>query len=116
MKVGISNLEGTPLLKLDGDVDHSNCGTLEKALEAVIGPQTQAVLLDLESVDYIDSGGLSVILATLRQLRGRGWLGAIAPNGNVTRLLEIVGLLVDPDFRLFADRDEAKTYLAKAAG
>jgi len=43
----------------------------------------------------------------VRQLRDKGWLGAIGPNANTKRLLEIVGLLVDPCFRLFETRDDA---------
>jgi len=33
----------------------------------------------------------------------------VGPNTNVRRLLEIVGLLVDPNFRVFADIGEAET-------
>jgi hypothetical protein len=44
----------------------------------------------------------------VRQLRDRGWLGAIGPNANTRRLLESVGLLVDPCFRVFETREDAE--------
>ncbi len=43
-----------------------------------------------------------MLLSGVRRLRDRGWLGVVGPNTNVRRLLEIVGLLVDPNFRVFA--------------
>jgi hypothetical protein len=38
-------------------------------------------------------------------------LGAIGPNTNTRRLLEIVGLLVDPCFRVFETREDAEAAL-----
>jgi len=113
MEVKTGEVGGTPLIDLEGEVDHSNCGLLESAITAVLDGRRHTVLLDLQRVNYIDSGGLSVILSAMRRLRGKGWLGVIAPNPNVLRLLEIVGLLVDPDFRVFAGRDEVEGVLAR---
>ncbi len=108
MEVRIASLGGAPLLETGGDIDHSTCGSLEVALMEAIEVGNTVVFLDLHKVTYIDSGGLSVLLAAVRNLRERGWLGAIGPNANTRRLLEIVGLLVDPCFRLFATREEAE--------
>lgn len=69
------------------------------------------VFIDLHQVTYIDSGGLSVLLAAVRLLREQGWLGVIGPNANVHRLLEIVGLLVDPSFRVFENRSAAENFM-----
>jgi len=109
MDVIVRDLEGTPLLESRGDIDHSVCRSVEAALREAIARGNDIVLIDLRLVPYIDSGGLSVLLSGVRMLRERGWLGVIGPNANVRRLLEIVGLLVDPDFRLFEDIEEAKT-------
>jgi anti-anti-sigma factor len=73
------------------------------------------VFLDLQGVTYIDSGGLSVLLAGVRTLRDKGWLGVIGPNNNVRRLLEIVGLLVDPAFRVFDTKQAALAITAERA-
>ncbi len=111
MDVRIANLGEAPLLEARGDIDHSTCGSLEVALAEMIEAGHDVIFLDLQRVSYIDSGGLSVLLAGVRRLRDRGWLGAIGPNANTRRLLEIVGLLVDPCFRLFETTEAAQEAL-----
>lgn len=107
MNVRVTQLEKTPLLETWGDIDHNNCGFIETALKEAFDSGSTVVLLDLSQVTYIDSGGLSVLLSAVRSLRGRGWLGVIAPNANVGRLIEIVGLMLDPAFRIFEDKQTA---------
>jgi len=113
MDVRVSRLGDTPLVEAHGDIDHNNCALVETALSSALDDGNVVVLLDLRDVTYIDSGGLSVLLSGVRRLRDRGWLGVVGPNRNVRRLLEIVGLLVDPDFRVFDDLGEAETALAQ---
>jgi anti-sigma B factor antagonist len=113
MDARVTSLEDTPLIEAWGDIDHNTCGSIEAALDGALETGTTNILLDLSEVTYIDSGGLSVLLSGVRLLRDRGWLGVIGPNPNVRRLLEIVGLLVDPNFRVFEDRHMAA---AAAAG
>ena len=113
MDVTLSRLGETPLLETSGDIDHSTCGSLEAALHEALADANGTVLLDLRRVTYIDSGGLSVLLSGVRLLRERGWLGVIGPNANVRRLLEIVGLLVDPAFRVFEDKEAARRAVAQ---
>jgi len=115
MDVRVSQLGNTPLVEARGDIDHNNCGSVEAALTNALDAGNVVVLLDLSHVAYIDSGGLSVLLFGVRRLRDRGWLGVVGPNPNVMRLLEIVGLLVDPDFRIFGDLGEAETAVAEPA-
>lgn len=107
MEISTSDLRGAALFAVKGEIDHSNAGNLSAAVDQPLEQGDPIVLLDLSEVDYIDSGGVSVLLSTVRRLRNRGWLGVINPNANVRRLLEIVGLTVDHGFRLFETRDEA---------
>jgi anti-anti-sigma factor len=111
MEVRLSSLGETPLLEMRGDIDHSTCGAVESVLSDALRDGKAVVLLDLTDVSYIDSGGLS----GAHKLRETGWLGIIGPNPNVRRLLEIVGLLADPGFRVFADRRAAETALSERA-
>jgi anti-anti-sigma factor len=115
MDVRVTSIEETPLLEARGEIDHSTCGSLETVMSDALSDGRNIVLFDLSRVAYIDSGGLSVFLSGVRQLRESGWLGVIGPNPNVRRLLEIVGLLVDPGFRVFADRQAAEAALAERA-
>jgi anti-sigma B factor antagonist len=108
MEVRTTSLGDVPLLEARGDIDHSTCASLQSALDEVFDNGHSVVFLDLQKVTYIDSGGLSVLLAGVRTVRERGWLGVIGPNANVRRLLEIVGLLVDPCFKVFDSKDAAE--------
>jgi anti-sigma B factor antagonist len=113
MNVRVTKLGETPLLEAKGDFDHNTSGSIESALDEALADGNATVLFDLRQVTYIDSGGLSVILSGVRAMRERGWVGVIGPNPNVRRLLEIVGLLADPDFRVFENREAAQTALAE---
>jgi anti-sigma B factor antagonist len=113
MEVRVAQLGDTPLVEAHGDIDHNNCGSVEAALSTALDEGNVVVLLDLRDVTYIDSGGLSVLLSGVRRLRDRGWLGVVGPNHNVRRLLEIVGLLVDPNFRIFDDLENAESAVAQ---
>ncbi|MHB0978777.1 MAG: STAS domain-containing protein [Thermoleophilia bacterium] len=112
MRVSSRRQDGWPLVVVSGEIDHGSSASLQTALDVFLEAGDSIVLLDLTAVTYIDSGGISVILATVRRLRAGGWLGAVNPNPNVRRLLEIVGLSVDNGFRVFADAAAA----AAAAG
>jgi anti-anti-sigma factor len=115
MDIRTAALGDTPLLEARGDIDHSTCAALQAALDGVFESGHHVVFLDLQGVTYIDSGGLSVLLAGVRTLRDKGWLGVIGPNNNVRRLLEIVGLLVDPSFRVFDTKQAALAITAERA-
>lgn len=115
MEVRLTRLGDVPLVEAHGDIDHNNCGSVDTALTDALDEGRSIALVDLRDVTYIDSGGLSVLLACVRRLRDRGWLGAIGPNPNVRRILGIVGLLVDPNFRLFDDFEQAERALQEPA-
>ena len=107
MEVLTTALHGVPVLKVIGDVDHLSAMALDTAVQDAIGAHGLRVLIDLRECPYLDSGGLSVLLFTFRQLRRNGWIGVVAPNHNIVRLFEIVGLAGDPHFRVFANSEEA---------
>ena len=113
MDLRVTTLGETPLLEIEGDIDHSTCEGVGAALSRILGRGCRVVLIDLTRVAYLDSGGISVLLAGARRLREDGWLGVIGPNEDVRRLLELVGLLVDPSFRVFDDRQTAEAAIAQ---
>jgi stage II sporulation protein AA (anti-sigma F factor antagonist) len=108
MQVAESQLLDVPVLVITGEIDHGNAAALRQTLEEALDRSAaQHVLLDLRSVGYIDSGGLSSILWAVRRLREHGWVGVVGPNPDVHRLLDIVGLGMDDGFRVFTDDQEA---------
>ena len=116
MQLASSQLAHAPLIIIDGECDHGSAATFRAAVGEALSANTPTILLDLENCTYIDSGGISVLLGAAHQLRGRGWLGVLAPNDNVRRLLEIVGLTVDAGFRVFDNRADASRALEGLGG
>jgi anti-sigma B factor antagonist len=111
MEVVVTTLVGVPLLTVTGDVDHLTAPALEGSIQRAFLLNGMRLLLDLAGCPYLDSGGLSVLLYALREVKGKGWLGVIAPSGNLLRLFEITGLTADPDFRVFRSSKEAPATL-----
>jgi len=116
VQLASSQLAQVPLIVIDGECDHGSAEALRAAVEEALSADPLAILLDLENCTYIDSGGISVLLGAVRRLRGRGWLGVLAPNDNVRRLLEIVGLTAGAGFRVFDHRDDASRALEELRG
>jgi anti-anti-sigma factor len=114
MLVVTDHLNGVPLLYVLGEVDHGNASLLAEAVHTALGKQPAWLLLDLESCPYLDSGGVSVLLDTLRKVRDSGCLGVIAPQPDVRRILALVGLTLDPAFRMLA-HGEAEALTARLA-
>jgi anti-anti-sigma factor len=111
MELVQGQIEQVPIIHVIGDVDHEAAPVLGKSIEAVLTPGSSCLLLGLESCPYLDSGGVSVVLDTLRRLRPRGWLGLLAPRPDVYRILSIVVITFDPHLRVFTGPEEARTAL-----
>ena len=77
-----------------GVVDMQTAAQLEEVLGDIIGRGARLVTLDLESVDFLDSSGLRVIVTAsekLRELEGSLLLEGASPA--VLRVLEITDVI-----------------------
>ena len=84
---------GAVVVVVRGEVDVAVTGELTDALREAIGEGGRRVVVDLESVDFIDSAGLGVLVAGLKRARTRGGdLALVATGVGVTKVLEITGL------------------------
>jgi anti-anti-sigma factor len=111
MEVTRYSFGGIPLLSLAGDFDHASAPYFTGEAEEALGGDGSRLLLQLTDCPYLDSGGIGCLLSFLRRVRGGGWLGVIAPTADVLRLLHIVGLTIDPSFRVFSGLDDVQKYL-----
>jgi anti-anti-sigma factor len=102
-------LGDVPTLIPTGIIDQTASAVLEAALDRLTRARYNIVFLDLGDVEAIDSGGLSVLVAWVSALGGKGWLGVVAPNPDVSRLLESSGLVPHPNVRVFETRQAART-------
>jgi anti-anti-sigma factor len=97
---------------VEGDVDLSNSGELRRALQEAATPDAIGVAVDMSSVGYMDSSGMTVLSEVARELTlRRQRLAVVAPPGAaVRRLIELVGL--DRVLSLSASLDDATAALA----
>lgn len=102
---------GIPLLSLAGDFDHSSLTEFREKAGDALAEGGNKLLLQLTDTSYIDSGGVSTLLSLLHQVRNRGWLGVVGPSPDVLRLLQMVGLTIDPSFRVFSSFDDVEEFL-----
>jgi anti-sigma B factor antagonist len=88
--------DGTQIVTVKGEVDLSSARRLRELIwrakeQADVDPTR--VVVDLSEVEFMDTAGLEVLLEewnSSRQLDGRMCL--VAPEGPITRLLEVTGL------------------------
>ena len=80
-------------LRLEGELDAATTVTLTEAL-ADASRQSEAVVLDLRELHFMDSSGLRVLLNAQADAARDGWNLLIAnPQRAVVRLFEITGTL-----------------------
>jgi anti-anti-sigma factor len=84
----------TTVLALSGELDPATAPTLQSAVdEALKDPAVKRLVLDLDSLGFIDSSGLRVFVSARESMRERsGDLVLRSPSANTERLLDITGL------------------------
>jgi len=81
------------VVRVGGDVDLVNARVLEKAIRSAFASDAEAVLLDLGEVSFIDSTGLSVLLAATSISSANGHrLRIVRLSAPVQRVIEVAGL------------------------
>ncbi len=69
-------------------------------------PGTPKIVVNLKAVDYIDSGGLGILVGLLVSARNRGGeLKLVSPNERIKELLRRTSL--DKIFRVYGNDEEA---------
>jgi anti-anti-sigma factor len=85
--------EGAVELVLGGDLDMSATFALEPVLDRVLADQPRELVLDLGEVDFVDSSGLGLLIATHeRATRGDVPMAITGAGREVQRMFVISGL------------------------
>ena len=101
------------VIKVAGEIHATTAPEFSERLNDAIAGGKTGVILDLTSVEFIDSTGLSVLLNGLRRVtRVRGSMILACANPTVLRLFEITKL--DSTFDIVPSCDEAIVRLRQA--
>jgi anti-anti-sigma factor len=100
------------IFHLTGRLDAHEAPTAYDRMIAHLGERTR-VVLDLEGLDYISSGGISILIRLAHHLRQDGGdLHLAAPQSFVRKVFDIVSF--DSILRIFPDLQEASDSFASA--
>lgn len=98
--VSVERLENRVVVHVDGDLDLASADVFEEAMSSVTS--TPHVVIDLSSCTFLDSAGMRVIAATVRQ---GARVSVVATDPGVLRMLEITA--VDTMVSVHASFEEA---------
>lgn len=76
--IEITEAEGHKVIRPTGDLDVYTVGSLRDAIGQMIEDGTTRVVVDLDSVPFMDSSGLGALMGGVRRLRESGGDLAIA--------------------------------------
>jgi anti-sigma B factor antagonist len=81
------------VVSLIGDVDISSSNFLKDELNRILDEKEVSVNLECESLSYIDSTGLGILISVLRRVKGcNNTMSFTNAQSNITKLLKITGL------------------------
>jgi anti-sigma B factor antagonist len=81
------------VLRLTGELDAATAPQVRAQLVSLAQRGPCMVTIDMASLSFIDSSGLSVLVSGLKRLRENGGdLMLESPNANAMKVLEITGL------------------------
>ena len=101
---------GCVVVELAGELDMATEPALRGLLEEILTDGDQHVVMDLGKVDFVDSTGLGLVVATYKRLlAGGGRLSLAAPKRPVVGLLRLTSL--DRIIAIYGTVEEAEASL-----
>jgi anti-sigma B factor antagonist len=82
-----------PVLRVSGEVDIQTSPILDEHVQRVLSGGASSMVVDLGEVTFLDSTGLSVLIAGLKGCQNAGGaMRVTSPRPNVRRVFEVTGL------------------------
>ncbi|MFE6037838.1 STAS domain-containing protein [Streptomyces sp. NPDC056452] len=95
-----------PVLEITGDLDHATAPELRQAVDRLTLANGHLLVLDLTGLQFVDSSGITALLAARNLATEQGGDVALAAvPADTARILRIVGL--DRVFTLYPDASTA---------
>jgi anti-anti-sigma factor len=93
-RLAVEYIDRVPVARPRGDIDASNATRLRDDLSESLGRGADELVLDLTSVDYVDSAGIDMLFRLHELLRQRRAILrlVISRGSQLDRLSDLVGL------------------------
>jgi anti-sigma B factor antagonist len=106
LETTVSEVSGVPVVKAGGEIDACSACELKLALDTAIEAGTKDLIIDLGSVNYMDSSGFRTIFEVTKQIKSRGGaVNLVACNDSIKRLIKLMYL--DSSIQTSGSMDEA---------
>ena len=92
--VEIRDAEGPVVVILSGELDLATAPELRECLQSLGTDRPRDVLVDLASLTFIDSTGISVLVMACKRTRSQGGsFSMVSPHPDTYRALQVTGIL-----------------------
>ena len=109
-----SRVDGYELLAVEGELDIATAPRMIAALNEAFAELTTPLVVDLSSVDFMDSTGLALLMNAYRRVRRRGHgFAIVCPGGPISRVFEIADMV--ESLNVCPDRASARQAATQAA-
>ncbi|MGH2686844.1 MAG: STAS domain-containing protein [Actinomycetota bacterium] len=89
----VTQRDGWSVLSVAGEVDVATAPRLRERLVDLVTEGNHRIVVDLESVDFLDSTGLGVLVGALKRVRTHeGELALVCTQPRILKVFEITGL------------------------
>lgn len=112
LKIEIREENAVPIMNLDGEVDVYTYPQLNESINRLINDNKHNIVINLESVKYIDSTGLGVLASSANKIATKsGILHIICTQPQIKKIFIVSGLL-EKNFKLYETEVEAVAAVA----
>jgi anti-anti-sigma factor len=112
LHIELEEIEKRMILRLDGRIDGVTSPKLEKKLEELTDQKHFVILLDFNSVDYLSSAGLRVLLSAAKKIHAHhGSLVLFSVLDDVKEIIKMTGF--DKILPIVSNEKEALHYHKK---
>lgn len=111
LSIDLTQNESHWLLKLTGELDYVECASFRMNIDRILKSNPPSTILDLSSIEYLDSSGLGLLLGLSKEYGVRGGRLVLVTNEVVDSILALTRL--NGIFSTAASVDEALIVLGE---
>ena len=84
---------GFTVIEVGGEIDVYTAPKLRERIVSLVESGSYELIVDMESVEFLDSTGLGVLVGGLKRVRAHeGWIDLVCTQSRILRIFRITGL------------------------